>query len=278
MRRNSAVAATSTAVPARSIGFARQESVSLMRAVPVEAAISIVYGNVPYAVMMATPADFEDFAIGFSLTEGIIEQPGEIRSLAVEEADKGWRVIVSLSPDRFRKHLARTRSLSGRTGCGLCGIGSLDDLPEAARPAGTAPVLAVEAVARAVRDLEHHQPLNDLTRAVHGAAWCDLDGDIRLVREDVGRHNALDKLVGALLRGGHDPAGGFLLITSRCSFEMVEKAARFGAHHLVAVSAPTSLALDRAEALGLGLIAVARRDSALVFQGAPPEAARKGAA
>jgi FdhD protein len=269
---------TSRAVPARSIGFARQESVSLTRAVPVEAPISIIYGNVPYAVMMVTPADFEDFATGFSLTEGIIEQRDEIRGIAVEEVDKGWRVTVSLSPDRFRKHLARTRSLSGRTGCGLCGIGSLDDLPEAARPAGIAPVLAAEAVARAVRDLDNHQPLNDLTRAVHGAAWCDLAGDIRLVREDVGRHNALDKLIGALLRAGQDPASGFLLITSRCSFEMVEKAARFGAHHLVAVSAPTSLALDRAEALGLSLIAVARRDSALVFQGALPETARKGAA
>jgi FdhD protein len=272
------VAETSRAVLARSIGFARNDRIDLTRAVPVEAAISIVYGNVPYAVMMATPADFEDFATGFSLTEGIIEQRDEIRSLTVEEVDKGWRVTVTLSPDRFRKHLARTRSLSGRTGCGLCGIGSLDDLPEAARPTGSAPLLAVEAVARAVRDLEHHQPLNDLTRAVHGAAWCDLDGGIRLVREDVGRHNALDKLIGALLRAGQDPDGGFLLITSRCSFEMVEKAARLGAHHLVAVSAPTSLALERAEALGLGLIAVARQDSALVFKGALPGIARKGAA
>jgi FdhD protein len=272
------MAATSRAVPARSIDFAREDCVGLTRAVPVEAPVSIVYGNVPYAVMMATPADFEDFAIGFSLTEGIIEQREEIRGIAVEEAEKGWRLVVTLSPDRFRVHLARTRSLSGRTGCGLCGIGSLEELPEAKPVAGVAPVLTVEAVARAVRELDGHQPLNDLTRAVHGAAWCDLAGDIRLVREDVGRHNALDKLIGALLGAEQKPAEGFLLITSRCSFEMVEKAARFGAHHLVAVSAPTSLALERAEALGLGLIAVARRDSALVFEGALPETARKGAA
>jgi FdhD protein len=166
----------------------------------------------------------------------------------------------------LRVHLARRRAIAGRTGCGVCGVEDLDHLPKARprRSLGQSPSPA--AVGRAVEALEAHQPLNALTRAVHGAAWCDLDGGIKLAREDVGRHNALDKCIGALLREGADPDAGFLIVSSRCSYEMVTKAAAFGATALVSVSAPTSLALDAAEAAGLTLIVTARRDNALAFR------------
>ena len=256
---------TSRSVAASRIAFDGAAPRNLLRSVPVEHPVNIVYGNIPYAVMMATPADLVDFATGFSLTEGIIEKIDEIRAVTVEEAEKGALVTVDLTPGRFRQHLARGRSLAGRTGCGVCGIETLEGLPKAARVVGDAAEVSQNAIASAVRALDQHQALNDLTHAVHGAAWCAPDGAILHVREDVGRHNALDKLIGALLRAKADPMAGFLLITSRCSFEMVEKAARLGAHLLVAVSAPTSLALERARALGVGVVAIARRDGALDF-------------
>eukprot|EP01037_Dinobryon_pediforme_P028433 gene28433-31713_t len=166
----------------------------------------------------------------------------------------------------MQRHLARGRALSGRTGCGLCGISDLSALPQA-EPAPRLEPVALAAIHVALGALEAAQPLNAQTRAVHAAAFANLDGHIVAVREDVGRHNALDKLIGALLRGGQDPADGFIVITSRCSFEMVEKAARSGAHTLVAISAPTSLAIERAQRYGLTLVALARSDSARIFNG-----------
>jgi len=237
------------------------------RPLAVEAPVNLVYGSVPHAVMMATPADLEDFAYGFSLTEGIIEEAAEIRSVRVEAAEGGLRLLVELAPGRLREHLARKRAISGRTGCGVCGIEDLDALPRAVpRPAPNS-ILGVRAIARALTALEAEQHLGATTRAVHAAAWARLDGSLLAVREDVGRHNALDKLIGALIRVGADPADGFLIITSRCSFEMVEKAARLGAGAIVAISAPTSLALERAKAHGLTLCAIARSDTLTVFTG-----------
>jgi len=237
------------------------------RSVPVEAPIAIVYGTVPYAVMMASPIDIEDFVYGFSLSEGVIATPGDVRGIMVEPEGAGLRVEVTLAPERMAKHLSRKRSLSGRTGCGVCGIEDMADLPAAPQRAPIPPRVTLAAIERAVADLEHHQPLNDLTRAVHGAAWFGVDGAFAIIREDVGRHNALDKLIGALIRAGTDPADGFLMITSRCSYEMVEKAASFGARLLVAVSAPTALALQRAEVLGITIAAIARRDGVQLFCG-----------
>lgn len=237
------------------------------RALAVEAPVNLVYGSVPHAVMMATPGDLEDFAYGFSLTEGIVEEGGEIRDVRVEPAQDGLRLLVELAPGRLREHLARKRAISGRTGCGVCGIEDIASLPRAAlRPA---PVLrlSVPAIARALAALDKAQRLGAETRAVHAAAWADREGNLIVLREDVGRHNALDKLIGALMRAGTDPARGFLIITSRCSFEMVEKAARLGAGVIVAISAPTSLALDRAREHGLTLCAIARSDSLTVFTG-----------
>jgi FdhD protein len=237
------------------------------RALPAEEPLEIAYGGVPFAVMMVTPSDLEDFAFGFSLTEGIVESRQDIRQVRVEPAENGLRCAIELSPERLHGHLARRRALSGRTGCGLCGIDDLASLPHARAPEGEAPPVAVEAIRRALAGMEDAQPLNDLTRGVHAAAWAGLDGDIVLVREDVGRHNALDKLIGALLRRHADPGRGFAVVTSRCSFELVEKIAAFRARTLVSVSAPTSRALDRARALDITLVGIARRDSMTVFHG-----------
>ncbi|MFT8244194.1 formate dehydrogenase accessory sulfurtransferase FdhD [Roseomonas sp. BN140053] len=238
------------------------------RAVAVEAPVSLVFSSVPFAVMMATPTELEDFAFGFSLTEGVIGRADDIRGVSVEQEERGWRLEINLAPQRLHVHLARRRVLSGRTGCGICGIEDLDALPAAAAPAGPAPEVEVTAIRRALLALEEGQELNRATRAVHAAAFAAPDGTILHLREDVGRHNALDKLVGALLRRATPPAAGFVLVTSRCSFEMVEKAAAIGARTIVAISAPTSLALDRARALDMTLVAVARRDSITVFHGA----------
>lgn len=235
------------------------------RDVAVETPVNLLFGGVPYAVMMTTPLDLEDFAVGFSLTEGVIENAAEIRSIRREDRADGIILDVELTANRFREQLSRRRSLSGRTGCGVCGVTSLEETPRAKRPVASGPLPSPSAIERAVSALENAQPLNRRTRAVHAAAWCDLTGRILDLREDVGRHNALDKLIGARLKTGAAPSGGFIVITSRCSFEMVEKTAIFGASCLVAVSAPTSLAIERAEALNLALFAIAREDSAVSF-------------
>ena len=236
--------------------------------VAVEVPVQVSFADIPFAVMMLTPADLVDFAHGFSLTEGIVERADQIRSVDVQEADDGLQLRVALTGDRLHGHLARQRAMTGRTGCGVCGIDDIEALRRAKGMAAAAPSVAVAAIARALHDFDDRQSLNLETRAVHGAAWVDGSGAIQLVREDVGRHNALDKLIGAMLRAGTDPANGFVLITSRCSFEMVEKTATFGARTLVAISAPTSFAIERARALDLTLVAIARRDTLAVFNGA----------
>jgi FdhD protein len=241
------------------------------RAIAVEAPVQIIIGAAPFAVMMATPQDLEDFACGFALTEQIVETAKDIRGVEVERADDGWRVKIAVSSERLQAHLARGRAMSGRTGCGLCGIEDFSQIPAPRALHPQAPI-APAAIRTALEGLETRQPLNQLTRAVHAAAWCGRDGTIVLVREDVGRHNALDKAIGALAQAGVAPDSGFFVITSRCSFEMVAKAAIFGAGTLVAVSAPTSLALERAQRFGVRLIAVARRDQALCFDGGEDEA------
>jgi len=238
------------------------------RAIAVEAPVNILFGGVPFAVMMTTPADLEDFAIGFALTEGIVSDVSEIRGIEIARGEDGLKVNVALTGERMSAHLARGRAIAGRTGCGLCGIDDLAHLPKARQVAAGAAPVSPAAIRAALQNLENSQPLNEKTRAVHGAAWCDSDGALIAVREDVGRHNALDKLIGALARTGVAPQTGFFVITSRCSFEMVAKVAVFGASTLVALSAPTSLALERAEACGITVIAIARADQATIFTGA----------
>ena len=258
----------SAAVAARPLRFGAAQDGTRDVEIAVETPINIVYGNMPYAVMMASPSDLEDFVTGFSLTEGIVRGGDEIRGIAVEPKDEGVIVTVELAPGRFREHLARRRNLSGRTSCGLCGVETIEEIPLADATMLASRTVPATAIETALAALDEHQPLNRLTHAVHAAAWCDPAGAILAVREDVGRHNALDKLIGARLRAGADASAGFLLVTSRASFEMVEKAAIFGAGTLVAISAPTSLAIERAKHLGLTLAAVARRDGCIVFTGA----------
>ncbi len=240
-------------------------------AVAVEVPVQVTFADVPFAVMMLTPADLVDFAYGFSLTEGMIERAADIRDVAATRVDDGWRLAIALNGERLRKHLARQRAMTGRTGCGVCGIDDIEALRRAERGAMAARPVALAAIEQALAALDDHQVLNARTRAVHAAAWADASGAILHVREDVGRHNALDKLIGALVRAGIDTSGvdaaGFIVITSRCSFEMVEKAATAGARALVSISAPTSLAIARARALDVTLIAIARRDTVTVFNG-----------
>lgn len=244
-------------------GTTAAREVELAEEVPVE----LAYAGIPHAVMMATPAALEDFARGFSLTEGIAAA-GELRAIAVSRAARGIAIDITLAPAALHRHLARRRqagrSLVGRTGCGICGIESLDQLPQS-RPVPPAAAIPPCAIPRASAGLAALQPLHRATGAVHAAAWCGPDGAIRLLREDVGRHNALDKLIGACLAAGEGPGGGFVLLTSRCSYELVEKTAAFGAATLVAMAAPTTLAVERAAGLGITLLAPARADSALAF-------------
>jgi FdhD protein len=260
---------TARRVPTLVVAYDHPEPRSGTRPLAVEMPINLVYGTVPYAVMMTTPADLVDFAYGFSLTEGIIAAAEEIRSVQVEtdSAEGGMRLLVDLVPGRLREHLARKRAMSGRTGCGVCGIDDLASLPKADAPLHGAGRVTIAAIQRALTAMGDAQILNAETRAVHAAAWANLDGGLVALREDVGRHNGLDKLIGALIRRNADPADGFIVITSRCSFEMVEKAASLGATVLVAISAPTSLAIDRARLHGMTLCAIARADTLTVFTG-----------
>jgi len=240
-----------------------------IRAVPVEAPVSIEFNGIGYAVMMATPADLEDFATGFALAERLVDSAGEIEAIDIHAHPAGWIVRVTLPADRMEAVLERVRMRVSESSCGLCG---LDNLEQAARPLPHLPARAPidqRAIFAALDALPQHQPLNAATGAVHAAAHCEADGAITLAREDVGRHNALDKLIGALARVGRSPADGFLLATSRCSYEIVEKAALAGASTLVTISAPTSLAVERAAHAGLKLIVLARADGALMLSPSP---------
>jgi FdhD protein len=259
--------AGSIEVPARVFSYDLGASgKEFARAIAVEAPVQIVLSGAPFAVMMATPQDLEDFAAGFVLTEQIAEGVADIRGIEVEAVEDGWKLKIALTSERLQAHLARGRAMSGRTGCGLCGIEDFSQMPSPRPPLHEQAPIEPAAIRAAIGELNAWQPLNRLTRTVHAAAWCGRDGRIVLSREDVGRHNALDKAIGALIRAGVAPDSGFFLITSRCSFEMVAKAAIFGAGTLVSVSAPTSLALERARRFGVRLIAVARGDEALSFE------------
>ncbi len=230
-----------------------------------EVAVALVYNGISHAVMMATPCDLEDFARGFTLSERIVEKPSEIFDIDVEPVGKGIEVRLKIAGGRMAVLQERRRSMAGRTGCGLCGVDSLD---AALRPvAAVAAPLAVSAAAirRAMAALPTQQPINKLNGATHAAGWADASGALVAVREDVGRHNALDKLLGALAKSGKSRPGGFVVVTSRCSYEMVQKAAAAGASAIAAVSAPTSLAIETAEQAGIALVAFVRGDRLTVY-------------
>lgn len=235
------------------------------RTVPAEVPVAFVYDGTTYAVMMASPSDLEDFAIGFGLAEGIISSPQEVVSLDVIAQDKGIELRMWLSPDRGRNFAERRRRMAGPTGCGLCGVESLDAAVPACPRITADLVVTPDDIGNALAALPAVQALHQQTRAVHGAGFWTRAAGLIAIAEDVGRHNALDKLIGRLRRENARVTAGIVLLTSRVSVEMVQKAAVAGAPVVVAVSAPTALALETAQRAGITLVAVARTDGFEVF-------------
>lgn len=253
-----------TQAPATHVRAASRADVT--RTLPEETAVAMVYGGSTQAVMMATPADLEDFAVGFSLTEGIVTDPAQIERLEVLAHPRGVEAQMWIADDRTDALVARRRFMAGPVGCGLCGIDSLEEAVRALPDlSGAGPVLDASQIARATDDLRGWQPLHDRTRAVHAAGFMIPGRGIVLAREDVGRHNALDKLIGAMARQGMDAGQGAFVLTSRVSVEMVQKCALAGGAVLIAVSAPTAHALRLAQGAGITLAAFARGEGFDLF-------------
>jgi FdhD protein len=230
-----------------------------------EVPVALVYHGVPHVVMLASPADLEDYAVGFTVSEGLVGDPGEIQSVEVVRAAESIEVRIGIAGERFSELLRRRRNLTGRSGCGLCGAETVE---EAIRPpvqVAAGPTVTAADLHAALVQLESLQPINSRTGSIHAAAWAVPGKGIQLVREDVGRHNALDKVIGALVRSGTDVTAGYAVITSRASFEMVQKAAAAGITCVVAVSAPTALAIRMAEQTGVTLVGFARRDRHVIY-------------
>jgi len=249
------------------VAFRRGERRAAERVTPEESPVALVYDGSTEAVMMATPADLEDFALGFSLNEGLVERPSDIRQLDIVPGPDGIEARMWLERDRGLAIAARRRTRTGPTGCGLCGIESLAEANRVRSTIDSANGLTLSAsqVHAAIAGLEAAQPLGAVTKAVHAAGFWRADGGLIALREDVGRHNALDKLAGALARAGVSASDGAVVLTSRVSVEMVQKTAAMGAPVLIAISAPTGLAIRTADAAGVTIVAVARSDGFEIF-------------
>lgn len=230
-----------------------------------EVPAALTFNQESSVVMMVTPADLEDFAWGFAVSEGMIASVADILGVQALASTNGY--VIDIRARALTPRAGRERAIAGRTGCGLCGVESLDDAVRPPRPVVQRFGIDGAAVGHALAALPEHQPLNRLNHSVHAAAWCSPAGDILLAREDVGRHNALDKLLGALLRDGLDPADGFVVLSSRCSFELVQKASALGVPCLATVSAPTTLALSMARDAGM-VLACRAPDGVVLFGGA----------
>ena len=230
-----------------------------------EVPVAFIYNDEPFAVMMATPADLPDFATGFALSEGIVETPGDIAIEGIDQLIEGIQVRLRIPDARAQALAERRRSMSGRSGCGVCGSELLEAAMRWPAPVSADPRVTIPALRRALGELQSAQAINARTGATHAAGWAALDGSLHLAREDVGRHNALDKLIGAMHAAGHAPAAGFLVVTSRASYEMAMKAASVGIGLMAAVSAPTALAISLADRANLTLIGFARADGHAVY-------------
>ncbi len=241
----------------RSIKVTASAATAMEREVPLEVPVALVYDGTTYAVMMASPTNLEDFAYGFSLSEGIIKEPADIEGLDVVEHAEGIELRMWLAKGRGIELATRRRQITGPTGCGLCGVESLEAATAKLARVSSDVTFTAADIMKAMASLR--------TRAVHGAGFWNREQGLVAIAEDVGRHNALDKLIGGLRRRGTDLRSGLILLTSRVSVEMVQKAARAGAPVIVAVSAPTKLALETAEAVGITLAAVARQDGFEIF-------------
>lgn len=254
-------------VPAHAhrLGLGTAGDGDLSRMLPIEAPVAIEYNGFGYAVMMATADALEDFAHGFTLSEGLVSSAENILAVQVHEAPVGWILRIALPPEAMEPVIARARTRVSESSCGLCGMDNIEEVLRPLPPITARIETCRQALSRALATLSDHQPLGRETGAMHAAAFCTPDGTILCAAEDVGRHNALDKLIGALARQDIDPRSGFILLSARCSFELVEKTIRAGCPMLVTISAPTSLAVERAIQSNLALVALARRDSALIF-------------
>ncbi|MFT4994635.1 MAG: FdhD protein [Paraglaciecola sp.] len=242
------------------LGVAEQDD-----AVATEVAVALIFNGISHVVMMASPGDLEALARGFSLSEGIITHVRDIQDIDCSYQPLGIEVNITVNSRVMSQLKQQRRNMTGRTGCGLCGAESLQQAMRSVNTTsrGKAPNIEFDAIQVAVAQLKQWQPLQQQCGAVHGAAWCNSSGEILLVKEDVGRHNALDKLIGALYAPVHkddpfDLSQGFALISSRASYEMVSKASRVGMRYVVAVSAPTALAIEVAKQVGLSLVGFAR--------------------
>lgn len=234
------------------------------REIAVETPVAIEVNGLGYAVMMATPADLIDFAYGFARAERLIDGPSDIVAVEPHATDRGEILRITLIEERIARVVERVRHRVSESSCGLCGIENLEQALRPLTPLAATTRATDAAIFRALGQLRGFQPINAATGAVHAAAACTADGEVVLAREDVGRHNAFDKLIGAMARQGLGWDGGFALLSSRCSYELVEKAVLAGCPMLVTISAPTSLAIERARAARLELVVLARADAALM--------------
>ncbi|MCK9541615.1 MAG: formate dehydrogenase accessory sulfurtransferase FdhD [Novosphingobium sp.] len=233
-----------------------------------EAPIALEFNGLAYAVMMATPGDLADFATGFALTEGLAASAEEVADLSIAEVELGWIVRARLSGLGAEQMAERVRARVSESSCGLCGLENLEAVARPLPPVAPHAPISESAIFAALAALRDFQPLKARTGAAHAACWANQRGEIGCAREDVGRHNALDKLIGAMARDGRALSPGFVLSSARCSYEIVEKTVRAGATALVTISLPTSMAVERAQAAGLSLWSLARPDSVLLVNDA----------
>ncbi|MET0291388.1 MAG: formate dehydrogenase accessory sulfurtransferase FdhD [Steroidobacteraceae bacterium] len=233
--------------------------------VAAEVPVALTYNSIPHVVMLATPHDLEDLAVGFTVSEVLVENYSEIRGVRLDDSSGELELAISVEGSRLGALLERRRNLTGRTGCGVCGAETVEDAirrPPPVPAGGSAPR---EGVVAALRKLRSMQPLGEKTGSLHAAAWVSWSGEVQRVREDVGRHNALDKLIGSKLRRGESFDDGYVMVTSRASYEMVQKTATLGIRMLVAVSAPTALGVELADACGVTLVGFAREEQQVVY-------------